>query len=323
MQQSQPYNPSGSIQARVSVVIPVFNREEWIEEAIRSTLAQETEFPFEVIVSDDGSTDNTVAIARSFGESVRVLESEHNRGAAAARNAAIRASTSPFIAFLDSDDVMLPGRLQTQIAFLEAHPDVDLVNAAAEHEDGERAEVYYRNRGIDIPHGEWLILRNARPLLARSFFGAPSTTTIRRALVEEIGLFDESIIAREDWELFFRAASATAFGCCNRPYAWMRTSHAGRYGPSPQGAIREPALLQHLIDETPDLTNEERVSLEERHRMAVRNALAVSLSVIGTQETRSIFNKNGHVLAPWLRLRWSIVSCLPTPAARTILRIKR
>ncbi|MGQ9503351.1 MAG: glycosyltransferase family 2 protein [Thermogutta sp.] len=100
---------------RISVVIPVFNGERFLAEAIRSALAQ-TLPPYEILVVDDGSTDESAELAESFGPPVRVLR-EENRGEAAARNCGIEAARGDWIAFLDCDDVWKPEKLALQAAF--------------------------------------------------------------------------------------------------------------------------------------------------------------------------------------------------------------
>jgi hypothetical protein len=109
----------------VSVVIPAFNQERWIDAAIESVLAQRHP-AFEVVVVDDGSTDGTRARLERFGPQVRVL-GQGNRGASAARNAGVRAARGELIAFCDADDVQHPERLAVTTAVLEQMPDVAFV----------------------------------------------------------------------------------------------------------------------------------------------------------------------------------------------------
>jgi glycosyltransferase involved in cell wall biosynthesis len=319
---ARDFEPDGNPGPHISVVIPVYNRERYLAEAIESVLQQETDFPFEIIVSDDASTDKSVAVAKSYGENVKVLTAARNQGAASARNAAIRGSNAPYIAFLDSDDRMLPGRLQVQVDFLEAHPEVGQVNAAALHESGEPAEQYYGERGLDIPWGKWTVLDNPRLPLIKAFYGAPSTTTLRRSLIDQIGLFDESIISIEDWELFFRAASVTKVGCYAMPLVWMRTTHAGRYGPAPRGAIGAPGVYKRLLASTNDLTAEERRALEDRHRRSVRPALSAAMHSYGGARIRSILADHGLALDRSARLKWLAISVVPRPMARLAARMK-
>ena len=114
----------------VSVVIPCYNREAYLKEAIESVLAQEYGGPIEIVVADDGSTDRSVEIATSFGPPVIVVKKPSDcksQGAGETRNRAIAASSHPFIAFLDSDDLFLPGHLLRLAQVLENDPNVGLV----------------------------------------------------------------------------------------------------------------------------------------------------------------------------------------------------
>lgn len=110
----------------VSVVIPAYNAERYIREAIESVLAQDYR-PIEVIVVDDGSSDATATIVESFGSEVRCIRQE-NAGTAAARNVGVQASRGAFLAHHDADDLWTPGRLSLQMKALEAHPELDAVS---------------------------------------------------------------------------------------------------------------------------------------------------------------------------------------------------
>jgi glycosyltransferase involved in cell wall biosynthesis len=109
----------------LTVIIPAYNREQYLGEAIRSALEQ-TRPPDEIIVVDDGSTDSTVAVAKSFGGVVRCL-SQQNGGVASARNHGVEASSGELLAFLDSDDMWFPQKLEWQLRHLDSHPETDMV----------------------------------------------------------------------------------------------------------------------------------------------------------------------------------------------------
>lgn len=110
----------------ISVIIPVYNCERYLAEAVESVLAQ-TYRPIEVIVVDDGSTDGSADIAKRFGSSVRYTLQPHS-GAGAARNRGIAVARGSFLAFLDSDDLWVEDKLTRQMAAFERHPDVDIVS---------------------------------------------------------------------------------------------------------------------------------------------------------------------------------------------------
>ncbi|MFM6456289.1 MAG: glycosyltransferase family 2 protein, partial [Planktothrix sp.] len=118
---------------QVSVIIPVYNGERYISQAIDSVLSQ-TDSNYEIIIVDDGSTDNTHQIIQHYIEKCQDLDLiryifQSNQGVAAARNQGIQIAKGEFIALLDQDDVFLPEKLAHQVAYFQTHPDVAIVNS--------------------------------------------------------------------------------------------------------------------------------------------------------------------------------------------------
>src|SRR5258708_3790649 len=109
----------------ISVVIPAYNRAKTIHEPIDGALAQEPKI-FEIIVVDDGSSDKTADVVAMYGQPVRLVQ-KANGGVSSARNAGIKAAHGKYIAFLDSDDLWMPGKLAAKYAYLQSHPDIPLV----------------------------------------------------------------------------------------------------------------------------------------------------------------------------------------------------
>jgi glycosyltransferase involved in cell wall biosynthesis len=181
----------------VSVVIPVFNGEPFVGEAIQSVLDQ-THQPLEVIVVDDGSTDGSAGVARSFA-GVRVLESE-NAGPAAARNAGAAVARGEFVAFHDADDVLPPDKLEVQVGYLLDHPEVGCVLG--------RQEVLLEE-GVELP--EWARispdLERLHPDVAEYGAVALITMVLRTELFRELGGFDESYVHGEDADFLLRLRS--------------------------------------------------------------------------------------------------------------------
>jgi glycosyltransferase involved in cell wall biosynthesis len=180
----------------VSVVIPSYNQGKYLRGAIRSVLNQ-TFRNFEIVVVDDGSTDETAAVATSFGSGVRYLKQE-NRGLAGARNTGIRASKGVWIGLLDADDEWHPSFLDTMTQLAARHPEAAVLFAAAEAMDED---------GLPLP--QVFGIRPAVPgslyeVLLRANFLIPSTILMRRSNVLDVGLFDEDLRSVEDWELWLR-----------------------------------------------------------------------------------------------------------------------
>jgi len=188
----------------VSIIMPAYNVEPYVGEAIRSALAQ-TYTDFELIVVDDGSKDGTADVVRRRArEDPRIHLVQHaNRGLAGARNSALRAARGAFIALLDSDDLWEPDFLAEQMAILEARPDVDIVTGngwclgGAQH--GQLARPYPDSRPApdlaSIIGDEWSVF---------------IMSVFRRRVYTTIGPFDEDMRSNEDYDFWLRAAVA---GC--------------------------------------------------------------------------------------------------------------
>ena len=201
-----------STEGLVSVVIPAYNVASHIAEAIESVLAQG--YPeLEIIVVDDGSSDDTAeVVAGRFPQAHLVRKA--NGGAASARNVGIRAARGQYVAFLDADDVWLAGKLNAQIDYLVAHPEVGLVCSGFSHwladDTGafpdpatQFAEVAQRG-AIDAECSGWVYHK----LLLHNFVWT-TTVVMRRALIDRIGEFDEALRLGQDYDYFLRAARET------------------------------------------------------------------------------------------------------------------
>lgn len=172
---------------RVSVVIPAFDAEQFLGEAIESCLAQ-TYPQVETIVVDDGSGDRTAAVASEF-EGITLIR-QKNRGVAAARNAGVAAGTGELVAFLDADDAMLPRRLEVQIGHLLANPEIGYVLAMQETfvEDGAPLPFWARGEAATI---------------------YPMSMVLSRRLFEEMGGFDAELLGgNDDADLLMRLSEA-------------------------------------------------------------------------------------------------------------------
>ena len=177
----------------VSVVIPAYNAQAFLERAVRSVLAQ-TYAPVEIIVVDDGSRDDTRRIAESFGEPVRCLSLTQS-GPAAARNAGIEQSTGPFVAFLDADDEWLPERLEKTIQPMLENPGIGLCycRSLVRYEDGSEEPRLTEDIRRRVPWGVYPPPRACTP-----------ASTFRRECFDRCGLFDTAMLCREDHDLFIR-----------------------------------------------------------------------------------------------------------------------
>jgi glycosyltransferase involved in cell wall biosynthesis len=194
-------------QPQVSVVIPSYNCARYLPEAIDSVLAQ-TYQNFEIIVIDDGSTDETAAVLRRYGLPVRVVY-QHNQGVAQARNHGIRQARGEWIAFLDADDVLLPHKLAAQLTVAAAHPDAGMIHSGWNRVDAEGRVIMPVEPWHQVPEltlESWL---RWKPVL-------PSAMLFRRQWLEQTGGFDPRFPPAEDTELVLRLS------CLGCRAAWLR-----------------------------------------------------------------------------------------------------
>jgi glycosyltransferase involved in cell wall biosynthesis len=181
--------------ALISCIVPVFNGERFLQEALDSILAQ-TYAPLEVVVVDDGSTDGTAAVLAKYDESVRVFR-KANAGPAAARNTGIAAARGEFIAFLDSDDIWHAEKLARQMSRFEVRPDL---SACITH-----IQNFFMP---ELSEEEKQLRRHPR---SQPIAGYSSVTLLaRRTLFDAVGLFDETLKHGDDTDWFLRARAAGA-----------------------------------------------------------------------------------------------------------------
>ena len=171
---------------RVSVIIPAYNAEAFVAEAVESVLAQ-TYQDFEIIAVDDGSTDGTVSVLKQYPQ-VKLIEKPHS-GIAETRNAGLKAACGELVAWIDADDRWRKDKLAKQVAYLDAHPETGML--------------YTRYWNFtDLP--EESLSPEQRFLLGKEISRSMATTVIRKVLFDRFGLFDTSLVYSEDSEWMLR-----------------------------------------------------------------------------------------------------------------------
>ncbi len=190
---------------KIDVVIPAYNASAFIERTLESVLRQ-TLAPASIIVVDDGSVDDTAALVRRFVEAHPeqkiVLLSQSNKGISGARNAGLKIATSEFVALVDADDMWEPEKLERQAAlFMRAGTEkLGLVYCDYRLIDEHGAPV--RARGHTGPRLRGNIHRELRK--GNLISGSASAVLIRTKVLQEVGLFDESLVCCEDWDMWLR-----------------------------------------------------------------------------------------------------------------------
>ena len=207
----------------VSVIIPTYNRGWVLREAIDSVLAQDFR-DFELIVVDDGSTDNTGQILDSYHQDLMGIR-QPNTGVSAARNRGIAAAAGQLLAFLDSDDLWLPRKLSSQVNFFNSNPDA-VIN--------QTEEIWIRN-GVRVnPKTRHHKLSGMifEPSLALCLV-SPSAVMMKRTLFDEVGLFDEDLPACEDYDLWLRISWRYPVHLIETPLIFKRGGHADQLSKAP------------------------------------------------------------------------------------------
>ncbi len=205
----------------VSVIVPCHNGARFLAEAIESALAQ-THPAIETIVVDDGSLDDTPAILERYAGRVRVLH-QQNRGPSAARNAALAVAYGEYVAFLDADDRFRPEKIARQAGILDTRPDIGLVYGGWRFIDEEGRSLPGEGR----PRGEGDML----PALLLGNPIHPLAAVVRRALVAEVGGFEESLRGCEEWDLFLRLSRrGMRWASLDAPLAEYRLHPAQSHG---------------------------------------------------------------------------------------------
>jgi glycosyltransferase involved in cell wall biosynthesis len=232
---------------RVSVIIPSFNRGHCIAGSVESVLAQ-TFQDLEVIVVDDGSTDNTQEVLAHFGDRIRVIRQE-NGGVSAARNAGVRAARARWIAFQDSDDSWRPEKLQKQIECLERYQG-QLCFTRSETENGEKLEDIGEIASTCIDAGVYRVEQAAAIDSVSSARCHPllQTSVIARELLERVGNFDTSLSAAEDTLLIFNLAFFSGFLYVDQPLVVIHRGSSGSltYDLKPESAARRYASYMRV-----------------------------------------------------------------------------
>jgi glycosyltransferase involved in cell wall biosynthesis len=287
----------------VSVAMVVYNGQRDVRRAIDSVLAQEHP-NFELIVVDDGSTDDTWRILTSYGDRLRAVR-QANGGLPLARNAAVSATNGRFVALMDHDDLCHPNRLAAQVAVMRAYPQVGLVSSefSAFDDTGSisnaYAQTYYsrcdprlggmpamypKHDAIDLagvlktghptPQAVHVFSGNVYNNLATGNFVHPPTVMFRREMLEQVGLFDPAMRTMCDWEWIVRMARKTQLAYIDAPLLDYRRSPAqmSSIQHAPRGSLDALLVAMHLCAQDPALLKQDdgrmRANLADLHANA-------------------------------------------------------
>lgn len=287
----------------VSVVIPMYNHERYVVEAVRSALDQ-THPPREVIVVDDGSTDGSATALDAFGDDVTLL-SQRNTGVSGARNAGVAASSGDVLAFLDADDRWHPRKLERQTAAL-ASSSVPFVHCAMREIDDAGEVLGVVEDGLDgWVEVELLLFRRS------VIIGGGSGFLVTRKVFDTIGGFDERLSTSADWDFFRRVAAEHPIAFVDEPLLDYRLHATNMH--------RNIARMEHdmLLAFDKAFVGGRRSSLRRRAYGRLRYVLAMSYLDAG--EVASGVRQLVAAGRAWP----PVIAALPATTARTLVRAAR
>jgi glycosyltransferase involved in cell wall biosynthesis len=191
----------------VTVIIPLYNREDYIKETLKSVFDQ-TYSNIEIVIVDDGSTDNSLQIVNKYKKKCKIIKhpNNENKGQSAAINLALSKTRSKYISILDSDDKFLKDKLKFQVDFLEKNKDFGVVYSNGEIIDSKGNTKYIIYSDKHIPP------MSPNEILLSSYFNVPSNALVRRSIYDKVGFFDESMRSSQDHDMAIRLSEVTKIG---------------------------------------------------------------------------------------------------------------
>jgi glycosyltransferase involved in cell wall biosynthesis len=223
---------------KISVIIPTYNRGNFTVEAINSVLAQ-TYKDYEIIVVDDGSTDDTREKMKAFDNQIRYIYQE-NKGPSAARNTGIQQAKGEYLAFCDSDDRFLPTKLEKQMNFIKKNPKCHFLYTWY-YNVNEKGEITKLRKPFSCKNKEQL----QYCLFARRFTIRTSTLLVHKKCFEQAGLFNEKYWYSQDWDMWLRLAAYYRGYCLEEPLSeyWLH----GENRSSLSVKIHHPEIMKNTL----------------------------------------------------------------------------
>jgi glycosyltransferase involved in cell wall biosynthesis len=275
--------------AHVSVVMPVYNAERYVEASVRSVLASDLR-ELEIVIVDDGSTDRSAEIVRQIADPrIVLIQVSNSGGPARPRNVGITRAVAPYVALLDADDLLKPDKLSSAVAALDRHPEAGFAFADFEKIDGDgriledsviAENAAFRELASDPDRDSWRLISRGelkRGLLVGNFIGT-SGVILRTSVLADVGLFDERLVYCEDRDLWFRLAHR-----CSALYR-DQIGHSYRVAP---GSLTYKPTMRTARDRITVFRREKARRKTRRERRQLDRQISDNLATIGYEYRRS------------------------------------
>jgi glycosyltransferase involved in cell wall biosynthesis len=300
---------------RVSVVLPIYNGERYVAETIESALAQ-VHANYQIIAVNDGSRDGSAKIVKSYLASGRIKYVEQeNQGVASARNTGIAHASGEFIALLDQDDIWFPDKLEKQVAFMDAHPEIALLHARVSCIDGA---------GNPISCKGFIYVEDVRGYCVERLLSgnriAPLTVLVRRSCLDEVGGFDGAFAPADDWHLWLRIASRFPFGFLESIVGQYRVHESNESKNLLRMKFAEIRVMEDFRSSHPtQIRQMSRAAIESR-LIGFYERAAELLLVAGRSREAAVFQQKAarmKLRAPWYYME-KLASLLPAKYRRVL-----
>ncbi|SEA45066.1 Glycosyltransferase involved in cell wall bisynthesis [Desulfuromusa kysingii] len=250
-----------------SVIVPVYNGEKFIKETLESALDQ-VNVDFEIIVIDDGSTDNTRKIVRSFGEKVTLYE-QKNSGVSVARNFGSSKANGEYLAFLDADDIWMPDKLKKQQDKLSNGCDLVYTDRYNIGEIGDLPQIH--SDICEMPEGDIF-----EKLLCGNFI-TNSSVVVKKTIYEKFGGYDDKLYTCEDWALWLTISAYHNIGVCLEPLVKYRFHAGGKSRNYKRQALTRNEIIRSILN-TPRGLQLTRISIAKIWSKTYRTSAWASAS---------------------------------------------
>ena len=304
-------NMTSKVQPSASVVVPLYNASNYIIDCLGSIIGQETNYEYEILVVDDGSTDNSANIVRDNFPQITLLEKK-NGGAASARNLGVAHARSNIIILIDADDIMLPGRIQHQIDFMMSKPECAICygdGVYSNNENASKCKLFLGRESADYEEvkSPFLTLLENGPCFTNG------CSAIRRNIYLELGGQNQALRVNEDYYLALKIAFNHRVFITTRSYTWVRRESHGNLTTSKASYTDPLILLREMLLGSFHLLPKDSL---EKVRVRYEKMLVSCLGYLWIENNKialKLFHKNFNIFNSFKVDLFSIAFLLLTP----------